>query len=121
MLETLFGIKSKGGCISASTGILGHLAAYYGVVKAQGRGTLHLHMLLWLQHAPICDEMHTLLQSSDFRECVHTFIKTNIRAHLDGFTEETICSMSRDSQLAYSQPPDPRNEFTWVCDNATLE
>ena len=121
VLETLFGIKSKGGRVSASTGILGRLAAYYGVVEAQGRGTLHLHMLLWLQHAPNCDKMHTLLQSSDFRERVHAFIKANIRAHLDGFTEETICSTSRDSQLAYSRPPDPRNESTWARDNATLE
>ena len=39
VLKTLFGIKSKGGCVSASTGILGRLAAYYGVVKAQGRGS----------------------------------------------------------------------------------
>ncbi|KAJ7065126.1 hypothetical protein B0H15DRAFT_926038 [Mycena belliarum] len=30
-------------------GILGVVKAYYGCVEAQGRGTLHCHMLIWLE------------------------------------------------------------------------
>ncbi|PPQ86017.1 hypothetical protein CVT26_012561, partial [Gymnopilus dilepis] len=30
-------------------GIYGYCEAYYGVVEAQGKGTLHLHMLVWLR------------------------------------------------------------------------
>src|ERR1700709_2126075 len=30
-------------------GILGVVEAYYGCVEAQGRGTLHCHMLVWLE------------------------------------------------------------------------
>ncbi|TRM57989.1 hypothetical protein BD626DRAFT_364914, partial [Schizophyllum amplum] len=33
-------------------GLFGKVGAYYGVVEAQGRGTLHIHMLLWLKHGP---------------------------------------------------------------------
>ncbi|KIN98789.1 hypothetical protein M404DRAFT_157058 [Pisolithus tinctorius Marx 270] len=40
-LECLLGIKSE-------MGILGELSGYFSVVEAQGRGTLHMHMLLWL-------------------------------------------------------------------------
>ncbi|THU91933.1 hypothetical protein K435DRAFT_562631, partial [Dendrothele bispora CBS 962.96] len=30
-------------------GVLGRLNAYYGCVEAQGRGSLHCHMLIWLE------------------------------------------------------------------------
>ena len=30
-------------------GILGHVKAYYGCVEAQGRGTLHCHMMIWVE------------------------------------------------------------------------
>ncbi|KAJ3817644.1 hypothetical protein F5880DRAFT_1463444, partial [Lentinula raphanica] len=30
-------------------GILGHVSAYYGCVEAQGRGSLHCHMLIWIE------------------------------------------------------------------------
>ncbi|KAG2084532.1 uncharacterized protein F5147DRAFT_748794 [Suillus discolor] len=33
-------------------GIFGHCQAYYGMVEAQGRGTLHCHMLLWIAGNP---------------------------------------------------------------------
>ncbi len=29
-------------------GVLGRVKGYYGCVEAQGRGTLHCHMLIWL-------------------------------------------------------------------------
>ena len=32
-------------------GILGVVNAYYGCVEAQGRGTLHCHMIVWLEGA----------------------------------------------------------------------
>src|SRR6202035_4403732 len=30
-------------------GILGIVKGYYGCVEAQGRGTLHCHMLIWIE------------------------------------------------------------------------
>ena len=39
--ETIFtGLNSRG------------LSAFYGTVETQGRGSLHLHMLVWLHGAP---------------------------------------------------------------------
>ena len=33
-------------------GLFGHVKAYYGMVETQGRGTLHMHLILWLYGAP---------------------------------------------------------------------
>ncbi|ODO06016.1 hypothetical protein L198_01242 [Cryptococcus wingfieldii CBS 7118] len=37
---------------SPEGGIFGKCLNHYGVVEAQGRGALHIHMLIWLEHAP---------------------------------------------------------------------
>ena len=47
-------------------GVLGHVAAYFGLVESQGRGTLHLHLLMWLANTPTTDEIHNLLKTADF-------------------------------------------------------
>jgi hypothetical protein len=33
-------------------GIFGHCKVYYGMVEAQGRGTLHCHFLIWIKGNP---------------------------------------------------------------------
>ncbi|KAF8132270.1 hypothetical protein EV363DRAFT_1397930 [Boletus edulis] len=96
--------------VESRTGILGHLSGYYGVVEAQGRGTLHVHMLLWLEGAPNAEEMHSLLQDERFRNGIKAFIEQNIQAHVEGLDEETIKHMPREAQIAYSRPPNPDNE-----------
>jgi hypothetical protein len=46
-------------------GILGNVNGYYGCVEAQGRGTLHCHMLVWLKGALNCEEIRDKVQSGD--------------------------------------------------------
>jgi hypothetical protein len=90
MLDTIFGITVTKERVYSKMGVLGHLSAYFGVVEAQGRGTLHLHMLIWLANAPNADEMHELLQQAEFREKIVTYIRHNVRSHIDDLTEESI-------------------------------
>ncbi|KAK2464457.1 hypothetical protein APHAL10511_003605 [Amanita phalloides] len=54
ILECLFGIiqANKDGVVLRRPGIFGLVNTYVGVVEAQGHGTLHLHMLLWLVGVP---------------------------------------------------------------------
>jgi hypothetical protein len=59
-------------------GIFGVISGYFGVVKAQGRESLHAHMLIWLKHAPNADEMLELLSLGHFWEKIATFINHNI-------------------------------------------
>ncbi|KZV82190.1 hypothetical protein EXIGLDRAFT_778907, partial [Exidia glandulosa HHB12029] len=108
LLSKVFAIDVTGFRVKSRRGILGKIKAYFGVVEAQGRGTLHLHMLMWLSGAPTSDEMRELLQREDFRLRIAEFIRANIRAHLDSLQEEDIAAMPRRSDIAYSRPPDPR-------------
>lgn len=48
-----------------SEGILGNVNAYYGCVEAQGRGTLHCHMLVWVKDALNCEEIREKVQNGD--------------------------------------------------------
>ena len=120
ILEELFGITKHQGHITSERGILGELAAYFGVVEAQGRGTLHLHMLIWLRGTPDCDRMQELLQAEPFREKIKQYIQANVRAHADELTEESIKKMAREPQLAYSRPPNP-DEANWEEANHQFE
>jgi len=43
VLEVIFGFGNEG-----NVGILGQVAAYYFIIEAQGKGTLHAHGLIWL-------------------------------------------------------------------------
>jgi len=107
VLSALFGIEVTKDHVHSSMGILGVISAYYGVVEAQGRGTLHLHMLLWLAHTPNSEEMHEFLKTEEFRDRIQAYIKQNIRAHVDGLDEETVRTTPRETQLGYSRPPNP--------------
>ncbi|KAJ7251179.1 hypothetical protein B0H12DRAFT_982986, partial [Mycena haematopus] len=46
-------------------GILGVVKAYYGCVEAQGRGTLHCHMIVWLEGGLNPDEIKKRALSAD--------------------------------------------------------
>lgn len=46
-IKTILGFDSKDRELTG--GILGLVKGYYGCVEAQGRGTLHCHMLIWLE------------------------------------------------------------------------
>ncbi|KAB5588280.1 Vacuolar membrane-associated protein IML1 [Ceratobasidium theobromae] len=107
VLETLFGIQCSSRRVTSESGVLGKLQGYFGVVEAQGRGSLHLHMLLWLHDTPSSDDILSLLQTEQFRQQVIKYIDTTMRAHLDGMTEDTIKVQSREPKLAWSRPPNP--------------
>lgn len=46
-------------------GLYGDTSAYYGTVEQQGRLTLHLHMLLWIQGGPSPDEARRKIMDSE--------------------------------------------------------
>lgn len=111
ILETLFGIKvnHRAHRIESSMGVLGKINAYYGIVEAQGRGSLHLHMLVWLAAAPSSEEMHELLKSEAFRCQVAAYIDACMRADLPNFTKDNISQMPKEPELAWARPPHPNS------------
>lgn len=110
LLETMYGIKVLQNRVVSNMGVLGRLSGYFGVIEAQGRGSLHVHMFLWLKNAPNGHEMKTFLKNSDFRERMTSYIKANIRAHVDGYDEEMTTTMPRETHLSYGRPPNPDGE-----------
>ena len=49
-------------------GILGHVKGYYGCVEAQGRGSLHCHMLVWIEGSLNPDDLKVkIVRDDDFR------------------------------------------------------
>lgn len=86
-------------------GIFGFVNGYFGVIEAQGRGSLHVHLLIWLKNAPNAEEMLELLTQPVFHEKIATYIDHNIRTHLDGFDEDYVKNNQRERHISYSRPP----------------
>ena len=59
---------------STETGILGNIEHYYGNIETQGRGSLHLHLLIWLENR---------LDAKDYLNLIHdeTFVKKLLNLH----------------------------------------
>lgn len=111
ILEDMFGITTGGsarGGIKRQQGVLGKILSYIGSVEAQGRGTLHLHMLLWLQGGPTAAVMKQALLSTTFRDKMVTFIEATVMADLSGATTHEVESMPRVKSVGYARPVDPR-------------
>ena len=108
ILETLLGVKVTPAQVKSGVGVFGRVTAYFGVVESQGRGTLHLHLLVWFKHVPSSDEMSALLKSEEFRARVIAFIRANIRSYVPGFeTGESVKKLPHNNEVSYSRPPAP--------------
>ncbi|KAG2750956.1 hypothetical protein P692DRAFT_20847043 [Suillus brevipes Sb2] len=94
--------------ITRREGIFGTVEGYIGTVEAQGRGTLHLHTLIWLRGAPSSVQRKAALQTLDFRSRVAAYIASNICAHHEQVLKESLATMSREKAISYSRPLDPR-------------
>ncbi len=109
VLQEMFGIKgvTSGAPVSRKEGIFGFVNAYIGAVESQGRGTLHLHILLWLKGAPSSRIMVEVLLSAAFREKMKTFIRSNITADIDGACSDDIENMRKGTAVSYARPFHP--------------
>jgi hypothetical protein len=111
ILEVLMDISITKGSkrkVVAGMGVFGVVKAYFGAVESQGRGTLHLHILVWLADTPSADELNSAFTSEAFRDRVRVFIKHCFRAHVPELsTEAEINATKPDAEVGYSLPPDP--------------
>ena len=116
VLECLLGIKgySHGAAVQREVGILGEIGAYIGTVEAQGRETLHLHMLLWLNDSLTSKQMKDHLLSADFRDKLKTFISKNVCADIPNVHGSDVFSLPRQTRVAFSHPIDPRKPNYFV-------
>ena len=108
IFKTLFQIKVTSHHVQSQMGILSCISADFSTVESQGWGTLHLHLLIWLKHAPSFDEIHEFLQSEEFHAWVVAYIHANLWAYLPALeSAESMKSLPRDKEIAYNWPPKP--------------
>ena len=75
-------------------GVLGPVKAYFGTVESQGRGSLHLHLLIWLDHNMKPADMKEKIQDASFREKLKAYLEDIIKEDLDDFKEKHIFQSS---------------------------
>ncbi|CAF3834255.1 unnamed protein product [Rotaria sp. Silwood1] len=73
-----------------SGGVVGSIKAYFGTVESQGRGSLHLHLLIWLDHDMKPADMKEKIQNADFREKLKAYLEDIIKEDLDEFKDKHV-------------------------------
>lgn len=66
-------------------GVLGPIKAYFGTVENQGRGSLHLHILLWLDHNLTPSQLKESVQNEEFRNGLLNYLEDIIQQDLSNF------------------------------------
>lgn len=70
-------------------GLFGKCTGYYGTVEAQGHGTLHCHMLIWLEGHPSPQQMRdAMIDSTQYQADMFTWLESVIKCELIGTTME---------------------------------
>ncbi|KAJ3014361.1 hypothetical protein NUW54_g1326 [Trametes sanguinea] len=69
-------------------GLFGKCGAYYGTVEAQGRGTLHCHMLISLDGHPSPQQLRDNMMASEaYQRCMFMWLESVIKCKLPGTTQ----------------------------------
>ncbi|CAF1277608.1 unnamed protein product, partial [Didymodactylos carnosus] len=74
-------------------GVLGPTKAYYGTVESSGRGSLHLHMLIWLDHEYTPADLKQRIKDEEFRKNLIEYLEDIIK-DLDQF--QSVIEMRRN-------------------------
>ena len=67
----------------ASEKVLGPVKAYFGTVENQGRGSLHLHMLIWLDHDYTPAQLREKIKDEQFRNNLKDYLEDIINEDID--------------------------------------
>lgn len=80
-------------------GVLGPAKAYFGTVENQGRGSLHLHLLIWLNHDFTPAQLKEKIQDEDFRQNLLRYLEDIVKEDLDQFrgkyySTDLLCNLT---------------------------
>ncbi|PPQ66487.1 hypothetical protein CVT26_011176 [Gymnopilus dilepis] len=89
-------------------GLYGYCEAYYRVVEAQGKGTLHLHMLVWLRgHLPPQALREKLCSSTEYRERFVKWLESIIKNEFPLIHENLEDEPSRSKRVRSKELGEP--------------
>ena len=69
-------------------GVLGPAKAYFGTVENQDRGSLHLHLLIWLNHNFTPAQLKEKTQDEDFRQNLLRYLEDIVKEDVDQFRDK---------------------------------
>jgi len=88
-------------------GLFGASETYYGMVEAQGRGTLHCHMLIWIEGNPGPQELRQCMTDDQgYQLQMFNWIESIIQCDLPGMNE-----ILEESGAPLPRPALPKNEM----------
>lgn len=88
-IHSLLGCNANGE--HSQEGIFGVVKGYYGCVEAQGRGSLHCHMLIWLEGGLNPDEIkNRVLQDDSFKIRLLNFLEDSISTSVPDDPDPTL-------------------------------
>ena len=125
-------LKHVVGVNSNDTGLYGKPAAYYGTVEQQGRLTLHLHLMLWVQNAMSPQEIRErfVQEDSEFQQSLIDYLERchkgefitgtmeQVKNHID--KEESNESYINPTETLPDPPPFPCDDACGKCEACTL-
>ncbi|EMD32490.1 hypothetical protein CERSUDRAFT_21875, partial [Gelatoporia subvermispora B] len=82
----------------AEGGILGVVKSYFGCVEAQGRGSLHCHMVVWVEGG---------LNPNEMRERIRGDTTAEFQRRLLAFLDDTISTSMPPLPEGYTEPSSP--------------
>jgi len=105
VLECLLGIqKKRDNKFDRKPGIFGIVNAYIGTVESQKRGTLHLHILIWLRGAPSSSLMQEALHTNEFRAKIQEYIRSVIHADINELNDQGVEELPKQKEVSYARP-----------------
>jgi len=95
VVDHLIGLKNSG-----RRGVFGRLASYYGMIEAQGKGTLHLHCLVWLVEGIVItwsvlisglgpDDLRVRLEDVEFRGRLLLYLEKIVKQGVEWGVDRT--------------------------------
>ncbi|KAF9521443.1 hypothetical protein CPB83DRAFT_778736, partial [Crepidotus variabilis] len=101
-------IKHVLGVGTKHSGLYGKTNAYYGTVEQQGRLTLHLHLLLWIQNSPSPQEVRERIMENteEFQRNMVEYLESVHQGELSTGSLENVQARVKESKKDknYSDP-----------------
>ncbi|KAI9070256.1 hypothetical protein FKP32DRAFT_1608123 [Trametes sanguinea] len=115
-IRELLGYEQNGN-VNLNAGVLGVVKAYYGCVEAQGRGTLHCHMMVWVEGGLNPKELQERLRRQGSEEFGRRLLD-----YLDDVICNNVPSVDSDRDPSTtSLHPDAHRGFNLNMDRAQLD
>ncbi|RPD77265.1 hypothetical protein L226DRAFT_544690 [Lentinus tigrinus ALCF2SS1-7] len=96
----------------SEAGLFGTCTAYYGTVEAQGHGSLHCHMLIWIKNHPSPQKMRDLMVDDEYyQHRMFTWLESLIKCEplgttniVDAYTVAETHPRRHTNNAAYDHP-----------------